>query len=168
MLTTGELNEKNAIIYTIGTVLGKLPSGMFVLTTRNGVQETAMLSSWVMQAGFKPPAITVAIRQKRYVAEWLSKGCPFVLNLLEQGQTGLLRHFSRGFPPDEKPFETLNPYRTEKGIPVLRDTLGYLECEPRLHVDSGDHRIFLAVVTAGNLATASQPMVHIRRSGMHY
>jgi flavin reductase (DIM6/NTAB) family NADH-FMN oxidoreductase RutF len=168
METSNKVPVATEFISSVSPVLGKLPSGMFVVTTRNGERETGMLSSWVMQAGFNPPAITIAVRQNRYVAEWLTQRCAFVLNLLEQGQTQLLRYFSRGFPPDERPFDSLNVDRTANGIPILRDTLGYLECEPRLHVDSGDHRIFMAVVTGGNLATSCEPMVHIRRSGMHY
>jgi 3-hydroxy-9,10-secoandrosta-1,3,5(10)-triene-9,17-dione monooxygenase reductase component len=127
-----------------------------------------MLTSWVMQAGFTPPAITVAIRHERYVGHWLSKGCPFVLNLLERGHTRLLRHFARGYAPEDQPFAALDLERTDKGVAVLREALGYLECEPHRHMDSGDHRIFLANVTGGNLKGLRAPMVHIRRSGMRY
>ena len=46
----------------IGPVLGRTPSGVFILTASSGDgQETGMLASWVQQASFDPPAITVAV-----------------------------------------------------------------------------------------------------------
>ena len=41
-----------------------------------------MLASWVQQAGFDPPAITVAIKKGRYVVDWINDGAPFVVNVL--------------------------------------------------------------------------------------
>ena len=38
----------------IAPVLGRIPSGIFILTIRHADQETGMLASWVMQAGFEP------------------------------------------------------------------------------------------------------------------
>ena len=127
-----------------------------------------MLSSWVMQAGFKPPMITAAVRQGRYVTDWLTAGQTFVLNVLSEQQKGMLTHFGRGFEPGEPAFEGLELRRTAHGTPVLVDAVGHLECRPVGHLDSGDHRIFLAEVLAGDLRSEQGPMVHIRKSGMHY
>ena len=148
--------------------LGRLPSGLFVLTSRNGSLETGMLTSWVMQAGFDPPALTVAIRRERYVQTWMTEGCPFALSLLGPGQRSLLRHFSRGFAPGRHSFSGVHVDRTGSGIAVLRDAVGYLECEPTGYIDSGDHRVFLARVIGGRLFASEFPMVHMRESGMHY
>ena len=52
-----------------------------------------MLASWVMQAGFEPPMVSVAVKQGRYVCDWLTEGQPFVLNLVGEGQKKLLKHF---------------------------------------------------------------------------
>ena len=152
----------------LARVLGRLPSGLFILTTRQGDQETGMLISWVMQAGFQPPMITVAVRQARFVAEWLTAGAPFVLNLLSDQQKSLVAHFGRGFEAAEPAFVGLQIDRTPGGLPILQQSVGHLECTPKSHVDSGDHRIFLAEVTDGHFANDHGPLVHIRRSGMHY
>ena len=59
----------------IASVLGRLPSGLFILTARRGADETGMLASWIMQAGFDPPMITVAALHKdRLLARWLTDG----------------------------------------------------------------------------------------------
>lgn len=156
------------MIDPIGPILGRLPSGVFILTARDGAQETGMLASWVMQAGFKPPMLTAAVQQGRYLGEWLTAGHQFALNQLAAGQKSLLRHFARGFAPGEPAFDNLQFEYTAAGVPILLGTVGYLECVPKGHIDSGDHRVFLAEIVDGRLSGDAEPMVHVRKSGMHY
>jgi flavin reductase (DIM6/NTAB) family NADH-FMN oxidoreductase RutF len=148
--------------------LGRIASGIFILTAGRGDAATGMLSSWVMQAGFEPPMVTVAVAKRRYVAEWLSAGEPFVLNIVGEGHKRLVRHFGRGFEPGEPAFDGLEVREGASGAPILTDALGYLECMAVSHVDSVDHRIFLAEVTGGQLSREVPPMIHIRKSGANY
>jgi flavin reductase (DIM6/NTAB) family NADH-FMN oxidoreductase RutF len=150
-------------------VLGRVPSGIFILTIGTGSRATGMLASWVMQAGFEPPMVSVAVKQGRYVCDWLTDGQPFVLNLVGEGQKEFLKHFGKGFEPGAPAFEGLSVAHCPRGVPILCDAVGHLECEPTEHVNSGDHRIFLAKVVRGKLVNADLgPMVHIRKSGGNY
>ena len=148
--------------------LGKIPSGIFILTIGTGDRATGMLASWVMQAGFEPPMVTVAVKQGRYVCDWLTEGQPFVLNLVRDGQTEFLKHFGKGFEPGVAAFEGVETKNCRTGVPMLSAALGYLECEPAGHVDSSDHRVFVARVVRGALTSDAEPMVHVRKSGAHY
>ena len=51
---------------------------------------------------------------------------------------------------------------------VLTEALGYLQCMISKRYTIGDHELILARVLAGRLLGEGQPMVHIRKSGMHY
>jgi flavin reductase (DIM6/NTAB) family NADH-FMN oxidoreductase RutF len=151
------------------SVLGRIPSGIFILTVGVGSRATGMLSSWVMQAGFEPPMVSVVVKLGRPICNCLSAGQPFVLNLVGESQTTLMKHFAAGFEPGEQAFAGLDITHCARGVPVLNDALGHLECEPARHIDSGDHRIFLAKVVRGKLHDASKkPKVHIRKSGAKY
>jgi flavin reductase (DIM6/NTAB) family NADH-FMN oxidoreductase RutF len=149
-------------------VLGRIPSGIFILTVGDGERATGMLASWVMQAGFEPPMVTVAVKQGRYVGEWISQGDPFVLNLVADEQKHLLKHFGKGFEPGEPAFSGLAVRSAGNGVPALSEAIGHLECEMADCLESGDHRIFLARVSDGALANDLPPMVHIRKTGAHY
>jgi flavin reductase (DIM6/NTAB) family NADH-FMN oxidoreductase RutF len=150
-------------------VLGRVPSGIYILTVGTGERATGMLASWVMQAGFEPPMVSIAVKHGRYVGDWIAAGEPFVLNLLGEGQAALRKHFSGGFEPDAPAFEGLSISHCARGVPILNDALGHMECEPVRHVDSGDHRVFLAKVVRGKLRDASaKPLVHVRKSGTNY
>ena len=80
-------------------VLGRVPSGVFILTIGTGARSTGMLTSWVMQAAFEPPMVSVAVKLGRYVCDWLTAGEPFVLNLVGESQKQFLKHFGKGFEP---------------------------------------------------------------------
>lgn len=149
-------------------ILGRIPSGIFILTVRHGDDETGMLASWVMQAGFDPPMVSVAVKQGRYVADWLAAGATFALNVVAENDKQFLKHFGRGFEPGQPAFEGVAISRTDRGTPVLEGAIGFLECTAATHVDSGDHRIFLARVESGQLGRDERPMVHIRKSGLNY
>lgn len=161
--------EPAAVEAAIVSVLGRIPSGIFILTARRGQDETGMLASWVMQAGFHPPAISVAVGHGRYLADWLAEGSPLVLNVVAEHQKALLKHFGRGFSPGAPAFEGLELLRDQRGVAILRDgTLGHLCCNVRSYADSGDHRIFIADVIDGQLTSEAVAMVHHRKSGLHY
>ncbi len=148
--------------------LGRVTSGIFILTAGTAERSTGMLASWVMQAGFEPPSVTVAVKLDRYVCDWLTAGEPFVLNVVAEMQNNMLKHFGKGFAPDEPAFEGLKISHCPRGVPILEECCGHLECEPTGHVDSGDHRIFVARVVRGKVNSDVAPMVHLRKSGSRY
>ena len=130
---------------TLAQALGRIPSGVFILTVEHAGRATGMLASWVMQAGFDPPMISVAIRHDRYVADWIASSGRFALNQVGAGNKSLLKHFGRGFGPDEPAFEGI---ALRDGL-ILKEASSYLAAEVAGSVDSGDHRVFLGRVIEG-------------------
>jgi flavin reductase (DIM6/NTAB) family NADH-FMN oxidoreductase RutF len=153
----------------LAQALGRVPSGLFILTVRGEGRDTGALVSWVQQAGFHPPMLTVALRSDRLAAVWVKASGRFTLNQIPAGHKHLLRHFGRGFGPDEPAFNGMEITHEASGGPVLADALGFLDMEVSAHLDSGDHRLFLARVTDGALLQPDvEPMIHVRHSGLHY
>ena len=158
--------SKDAPLYSI---LGKVPSGIYILTARHDDEETGMLVSWVMQADFDPPMLTVAVQRKRFLADWLSEGTVFALNVGGVHGKSLLAHFGRGFEPGQAAFEGLSLKRGPEETPLLSEgVIGYLICRPTEHLDTGEHRVFAAQVVDGALCGNGEPMVHVRKSGAAY
>jgi flavin reductase (DIM6/NTAB) family NADH-FMN oxidoreductase RutF len=157
---------------SIGPVLGRTPSGVFILTTRNATgRETGMLVSWVQQASFAPPMVTVAVNRKRFLVEWLAESPRLVLNLVGETQKRFLKHFGAGFGPDETAFEGVNVSRTESGLPILADAIGFLEGTVRSQLETGDHVVYAVEITAGGCGpefSEAKPMVHLRKNGFNY
>jgi flavin reductase (DIM6/NTAB) family NADH-FMN oxidoreductase RutF len=152
---------------TWSAALGRIPSGLFIVTARHGGAETGLLASWAQQCSFDPPLVTLAVKRGRYLAGWLTAGTPFVLNVLDAAQTDMIAHFGKGYAPDEPAFEGLEVERSESGV-VLTEALAFLECRPQTSVPAGDHDVFVARVVGGRVLNDGHPMVHVRRSGLHY
>lgn len=157
---------------TIAAVLGRTPSGVFILTAGDGTgRETGMLASWVQQASFEPPTLSVAVNKKRYLNDWIKSQPKLALSLVGEAQTSLVKHFGRGFEPDEPAFEGLETVRGATGLPVLQEALGYLEGRVTGQIEAGDHIVYLLEVEAageGALLSEKRPMVHIRKNGFSY
>jgi flavin reductase (DIM6/NTAB) family NADH-FMN oxidoreductase RutF len=154
--------------FPLASALGRVPSGIFVLTlSQNGI-ETGMLASWVQQCSFDPPQVSVAIRRDREIIGLLGEGALFTLNILEASQTDMIVHFGRGFALGQDAFNGLDVRRELPQGPVLSEALGYLRCQVVGRIPAGDHDLFLGRVLAGRILDEGQPMVHIRKNGLHY
>jgi flavin reductase (DIM6/NTAB) family NADH-FMN oxidoreductase RutF len=152
----------------LASALGRIPSGVFVLTlARDGV-ETGMLASWVQQCSFRPPMLTFVVQRGRAIADLLPKDAVFTLNILEAAQTDMIAHFGKGFTLAEDAFGGIDIERTAPHGPILKEALAYLHGKVVDRIPVGDHDLFLAEVTAGCLLDEGQPMVHVRKNGFHY
>lgn len=148
--------------------LGRIPSGLFILTARRGAQETGVLVSWVQQCAFDPPHVSVVLRRGRPIDSWLLPGTRFILNILDDSQTDMVAHFGRGFELDEPAFVGLEVERHDSQAPILSESLAFLHCQVAGRCPVGEHDLLIAQVFDGRVLNEGHPLVHIRKSGAHY
>ena len=168
----GGLQESrtNPAVQALGRVVGSL----CVLTSRKGSGEQAlsgaMVASWVSQASFSPPGITVAVAKDRAVEALLHVGDVFALNVLAAGrETGPMKQFLQPFSPGADRFAGLDLDTSPEGQPLLPDALAWLECRVKQRMECGDHWLLYAEARAGALLDPSgSTAVHQRRSGANY
>jgi flavin reductase (DIM6/NTAB) family NADH-FMN oxidoreductase RutF len=154
---------------TIGKALGRVPSGVFILTAASGNESTAMLASWVQQVAFEPPAIAVSIASDRPVARMIRDSAKLALSVIGEGDTMLMKRYARGVKDGEDPFAGMNISRTPAGLVVMADAIAWLEAKVMQTCEFGaDHDLFIAQVTAGQLLREGSSFVHQRGSGFHY
>ena len=151
--------------------LGRLSGGLYVVTARQEERASAMVASWVSQASFDPPGITVAVAKDRAIEALMQVGDRFVLNILrEDNHQPLLRHFLKRFPPGADRFAGVATLEgVAAGGPVLGDALAFLSCRVQQRMEGPDHWIIYAEVEQGNVAdTEASTAVHHRKVGNHY
>ncbi|MCP9887591.1 diflavin flavoprotein [Cyanobium sp. ATX 6A2] len=155
--------------------LGRLSGGLYVVTAHQGegadARSGAMVASWVSQASFDPPGITVAVAKDRAIEALMQVGDRFVINILrEDNHQELLRHFLRRFPPGADRFAGVSTLEgMAAGGPVLGDALAFLGCRVAQRLEGPDHWIIYAVVEQGNVSdTQAHTAVHHRKVGNHY
>lgn len=156
----------------VGPVLGRIPSGISILTAKNSEgAQTGMLASWIQQASFEPPAFTIAVNSKRYLNDWMTVGASVAVSLVGEGQKHLLGHFGKGFDPGEPAFSGLPTTLTPAGLSILTDSIGWLEGIVRGSLAAGDHIVYIVEITAGGRGDQLEvqaPFVHIRKNGFGY
>ena len=149
--------------------LGRLPSGLFIVTAGVGDQATGFLASWVQQVGFEPPSVTAAVKSGRFVGDLIREHDAFCVSILDDSSKSLLGHFARGFEPGQPAFEGVAVGVSEAGVPFLKDAHAHLECRLEGSVDWSDHTLFCGSVVGGAISGRDEdPMVHIRKTGLSY
>jgi len=158
----------NSQIDRTAQAVGRVVGSLCVLAAKRGELTSAMLASWVTQASFNPPGLTVAVAKDRAVESLTHTGDKFVLNILKEGMN-VRRHFLKPFAPGEDRFAGLETRDAENGCPIINDALAYLECTVKSRMDCGDHWLIYAVVDNGKvIQSTGMSAVHHRKSGSQY
>ncbi|MEH2395412.1 MAG: diflavin flavoprotein [Nostoc sp.] len=155
---------------SVEQAVGRIVGSLCVLTAKEGDRSSAMLASWVSQASFSPPGLTIAVAKERAVETLTHSGNKFVLNILKEGNhLGLMKHFLKPFGPAQDRFADVATQETESGSPILTDALAYLECSVQNRMESGDHWLVYATVESGKVLNQDGvTAVHHRKSATHY
>jgi len=151
--------------------LGRVVGALCVVTAKQGELLSGMLASWVSQATFSPPGITVAVAKDRAIESLMHVGSPFVLNILPEGAVGkqLQKQFMKNYSPGEDRFTSIETEEAENGCPILKQALAYIELRVENRMECGDHWLVYGVAKAGKVLEVEKvTAVHHRNSGTHY
>lgn len=154
----------------LGKALGRIASGVYIVTVRRGEHRQGLLATWIAQCSFSPPLVTLAVNKERPVLEHLEKpGSLFAVNILTKQNMDIFKAFARPHVEDEVRFSELAiADDTENGV-VFNDVASALICRTHSTIDGGDHTLVVAEVTAGKtFAAETEPMVHLRNNGFKY
>jgi 3-hydroxy-9,10-secoandrosta-1,3,5(10)-triene-9,17-dione monooxygenase reductase component len=154
--------------HSIGKVLGRVVSGVYILTARHGEQSAAMMASWVQQVGFDPPAISLAIAKGRAITDLIRASNRLALSIVPDADKSLMKHYAR-LKPDDDPFRGVKTTPAPSGLPILSDALGWLDCRLiNTHDFGGDHDLLFAEITDGGMLREGTAFAHQRGNGFHY
>ena len=149
----------------VGKALGRIASGLFVVTAKCEDKEDAVLASWVNQCAFDPPAVTIALATLRQARLLVEGAGAFIVNVLPKDDMTLLKHFSR---PPEDIFKGVKTRKGLEGIRILSDAVSYLECEVVQAIQSGDHVLYVGEIVGGKTLKGGDPYTHVRDNGFNY
>ena len=152
---------------TIGAALARIPSGCSILTAEHDGRSTGMLASWVQQAAFRPPSVTVCLKQGRPACELVEGSGRFLLNIIGEDPTAMFKHFGKGFSLDEDAFAGLTVRSTGFG-PAIEACIAHLVCRVANKIRVGDHDVYVGEVSGAGVIPEAKPYTHLRKSGLSY
>ncbi len=164
------IQQLKALDTDLERALGRLSSGLYILTAQKGEVASAMLASWVTQASLEPLGIAIAVAKDRAIESMLQVGDRFVLNILaEDNVQPLMRHFLKRFPPGADRFAGIKVYAASNGAAILAEALSYLECQVTSRMECSDHWIIYGAVEQGRVSDlGGLTAVRRRKVGNHY
>lgn len=151
--------------------VGHIPSGLFIVAVQNpSTKETdGYLASWVQQVSFEPLMISLAIKPGRPAYDLIKSGAVFAINVVGDHEKTYLKHFWKGYDPNNNPFSELDHEIGPNGGVLLKQAKSSIECQLVSSEKPGDHDIVFAKVLSSTMyIEESKPMVHIRKSGKDY
>ncbi len=152
----------------LARALGRLPSGVYVVTARRGDQPVGFLGSFVQQVAFDPPTVILSVGNEREQLPDLRSCGRFALSVVAAASPGLMGPFLRRLPEGKSPFDGLEVLRTAAGMPVLAGALAWLDCRITAEQPAGDHVTLFGVVEEARMLAEGEPRVHLRRNGLNY
>jgi len=152
----------------VGKALGRVPSGLFIVTAQFEKKEDAVLASWINQCSFDPPAVTVALATSRPARLLVEASGSFIVNVLGKESSALLKHFFKPPPEESSIFKGLKVTSGHKNIKILSDAVAYLECDVTSQQVIGDHVLYVGEIVGGKTLKGGEPYFHVRDNGFNY
>lgn len=150
------------------TMLRKIPHGLYVCGTKQGEEVNGFTASWVMQASFTPPLVVNCIKNDSKSHEMVKASGVFALSVLEDGQKEMAQNFFKPLRRVGNKFEDIEFYPgDETGCPIIKDSLGYVECRVVGSVEHGDHTVFVGEVIGAGEHREGEPLL-LESTGWNY
>ncbi|EFA70366.1 flavin oxidoreductase [Cylindrospermopsis raciborskii S07] len=147
--------------------VGRIIGSLCVVTATQGEIKTGMLASWVTQASFNPPGLTIAVAKDRAMENLTHTSNPFIVNILAEGRE-IRKHFMKVYEPGQDRFKGLDITEGNGGV-ILNGALAYLECTVQSRMEVGDHWLVYATVNDGKVLNQDgMTAIHHRKSASFY
>lgn len=150
----------------IARALGRIPTGLFIVTTVLDGRRAGFLGSFLVQTGFDPPTLCVSVARDREHLRGMRRSEHFAVSILDGSAKGLMQPFLRRAVAD--PFEGLATHEVAGGAPVLSDALAWLSCKVIGEHELPDHVVVFGEVADARLLREGEPSTHVRKNGLTY
>lgn len=146
--------------------VGHIPSGLFIVSVKDGEQKDGYLASWVQQVSFNPLQVSVAISPSRPGYESIMSGKTFSINIVGEHDMKYLRYFWSGYAKGENPYAEVDIDISENDTIHIKGAKSVLDCRFVEKIRPGDHDIVIAEVLGSKVFNEeAPPKVHIRKNG---
>jgi flavin reductase (DIM6/NTAB) family NADH-FMN oxidoreductase RutF len=140
-------------------LLRSIPHPLNICGVKEGDEVNGFTLSWTTQASFKPPMIVIGVRQDSRSHAMIKASQVFAVSFLEKSQQKIAETFFQPQSRVENRFGEHEFYLGDlTGCPVLKESLGYVECQVKGSLEEGDHSMFLGEVIGAHLYREGEPL----------
>lgn len=134
--------------------------GVYVTSTLDGDRPTGCITNSIMQITSSPATIAVSVNHDNYTNGCIEKTGKFAFSILsEKSDPSLIGTFGFHSGRDTDKFADV-PYELVEGIPVVKDTCGYVVCKVIDKLETATHTVFLGEVIAADVYEGGNAMTY--------
>lgn len=133
--------------------LSKFSYGVYVLTSSYNEKNNGCTIAWVSRVSFVPPMIAISLAPERLTHDYIRHSKVFALSIMPESDRGveLGRHFGLVSGRKIDKFANIEFITDKTGAPILKEAIGYVECNVIYSTEAGDHSIFIGEVISGKV-----------------
>ena len=146
--------------------LQMLSYGVYILTSKMEEDYCAATVTWVSQASFEPPMISVCIKRNSASYAVVKERGEFLLHLLGEDQKELATSFFKQTIL-ENGLINKQEYQLQDNLPLLKEVPAYLKCRVLEILENGDHPLFLTEVINAVVNNKIKPL-ELRNTTWNY
>ena len=125
--------------------------GVYVVSTVDHGRPTGCIANSIMQITSSPATIAVSINHDNYTNRCIEASGMFAFSILsETSDPGLIGTFGFQCGKDVNKFDGI-AYETVEGMPVVKDSCGYVVCKVIDRMETATHTVFLGEVVEGDV-----------------
>lgn len=140
-------------------VFGRFATGVTIVTMKNEEGFHGLTVNAFTSVSLEPPLVLICIQKDGNSHTYIANTDAFVVNILSSKQKDLAGRFASSDLDSLGRFENVSYRLSPRGIPILEDSLGYLECHLENQFVGGDHTIFLAQVENVEINENESPLI---------
>lgn len=134
------------------------------VTVVTGALETGELFGLTVSAfisvSLEPPLVLICIRNESSATGLLRKSMKYCVNILSEDQKTISEKFS--LAGEAGRFQNLDFYLGKGGSPIIRDSIGYIDCKIVDIISGGDHTLFMGEAI-DVFAEEKNPLLYLNR-----
>jgi flavin reductase (DIM6/NTAB) family NADH-FMN oxidoreductase RutF len=132
-------------------VFRNLSYGVYVVSTKDGDRNTGCVANSAMQITSSPATVAVSINHDNYTNQCIQKTGKFSVSILStESDPQLIGKFGFQSGRDADKYDGVE-HEIVEGIPVLKDTCGYIVCRVIDTMETNTHTVFLGEVIEGDV-----------------
>ena len=143
-------------------VMGQFATGVTVITTTFEGTKYGFTANSYTSVSLKPAMVLFCLDKKSEGYEYFKQGKCFAVNFLSKKQEEVSNRFANFRLDAEARFADLELQTDFSGSPILKDSLGWIDCNLVKIVDGGDHWIFLGEVKSAFAGEENDPLLYFQ------
>lgn len=109
-----------------------------------------------------PPLVAVFVMEESRTTTSIQETGKFIVNIMKHDQEGHSMQFANDGLEDK--FAGISHQRSEDGIPILDNCIGYIECDLHLSQKIADHIMFVGKVKKASVVNDEEALIYYRRT----